>query len=205
MDLHIKSVSTDLARHQEFPHLWLKRVGSLVLLLILASTLSCQRKSDSERATEALNRGLTAHVEGRIDEAAEAYREVLSIDPDNKYAHYNLGLIDHQAGRSDAAEVKYRMALSYDPDFVPALFNLAILRTAESPAEAEDLYRHVIEVQPDHATAHLNLGFLLISLGRQDEGQALIDQAILLDPTLESRRAPEPSSPQPSPEPRPSS
>jgi tetratricopeptide (TPR) repeat protein len=197
--------STNLGRHQKIPYLWLRRVGSVILLLMLASTLSCQQKSNSERASEALDRGLKAHADGRIDEAAEAYQEVLSIDPNNKYAHYNLGLMDHQAGRSDAAEAKYRLALSYDPDFVPAMFNLAILRTAESPAEAEDLYRHVIEVQPDHAPAHLNLGFLLISLGRQDEGQALIDQAVLLDPTLESRRAPEPGSPQPSPEPRPTS
>jgi protein O-GlcNAc transferase len=172
-------------------------------LLILASTLSCQQKSNSEKAAEALDRGLKAHAEGRIDEAAEAYQEVLSLDPDNKYAHYNLGLIDHLAGRSQAAEVKYRLALSYDPDFVPALFNLAILRTAESPAEAEDLYRHVIEVQPDHATAHLNLGFILISRGRQDEGQVLIDRAIELDPQLESRRPSEPSPAQPSPAPSP--
>jgi protein O-GlcNAc transferase len=129
---------------------------------------------------------------------------VLSIDSDEQ-AHHNLGQIDHLAGRSQAAEVKYRPPLIYDPDFVPAPFNLGILRTAESPVEAEGLYRYVFEVQPDHATAHLNLGFVLISLGRWDEGQALIDRAILLEPTLESRPPPEPSSPQPSPEPRPTS
>jgi tetratricopeptide (TPR) repeat protein len=78
---------------------------------------------------------------------------------------------------------------------------LAILRTAESPAEAENLYRHVIEVQPDHAPIHLDLGFLLVSLGRSDEGEALIDRAIVLDPELESPRAPEPGSAEPSPRP----
>jgi hypothetical protein len=39
----------------------------------------------------------------------------------------------------------------------------------------------------------LNLGFRLISLGREDEGQTLIDRAIELDPQLESRRPSEPS------------
>lgn len=143
--------------------------------------------SPKKEAAKRLDEALAAHAEGRISEATKAYREVLDKEPDNKYAHYNLGLIDQQAGRAKQAEKEYRAALAIDANFTSALFNLAILRAPADATEAERLYRTVIGLEPGNASAHLNLGFLLLSKDQQGAGEAELDKAVELDPSLASR------------------
>lgn len=160
------------------------------------------QSSDAKQASDALNAGLQAQTQGKTQEAINDYKTVLAHDPKNKYAYYNLGLIDQTAGRNTSAEKNYRAALGIDPQFEPALFNLAILRTTASPPEAENLYRQVITVDPKNAAAHLNLGFLLASEGRQSEATSEFSQAVTLDPQLASRIPPSAvASPKASPKP----
>jgi len=177
----------------------------LILGLITAVALSLMAfgpcgggQSDTEKASDALSRGLEAHVAGRLDEATAAYRETLALDPQNKFAYFNLGLIDQTQGRLDAAENNYRVALSIDPDFPSALFNLAIVRKAQGDTqEAIQLYRHVTSIAPDNAGAHLNLGLLLRDAGDTAGANAELDKAVQLDPTLQSRIPGTPAPPQP--------
>jgi Flp pilus assembly protein TadD len=164
--------------------------AGFVIALTLAgcsSTGSSSANSDARQASVALQAGLLAQSQGQTQTAIDDYHKVLSLDPKNKYAYYNLGLIDQQAGRNDAAERNYRQALNIDPEFESALFNLAIIRTVPAPVEAEALYRHVITINASNAAAHLNLGFLLRSVGRADEGNAELKKAVQLDPQLASR------------------
>ena len=160
----------------------------LVSLALLATLGCAPQKSEAEQAAEALDRGLQAHGEGRLDDAATAYREVLVHEPTNKFAFYNLGLIDQTLGRPDAAEANYRLALSVDPNFASALFNLAILRNeAGATEEAIELYRHVLALQPDNAGAHLNIGLALRAVGQEAEAQEHLALAVALDPNLGPR------------------
>lgn len=157
-------------------------------------------QSDAEKASDAVNRGLEAHLAGKLDEATTAYREALALDPQNKFAYFNLGLIDQTQNHLEAAENNYRVALGIDPDFPSALFNLAIVRKAlGDPQEAIRLYRHVISITPDNASAHLNLGFLLRDAGDTAGANAELATATNLDPTLKSRieGSPTPAPPQP--------
>jgi len=59
-----------------------------------------------------------------------------------------------------------------------------------APAEAEQLYRRLLAVNPMYAAAHLNLGFLLRQLGRESEAGAELATAAQLDPKLAQERAP---------------
>jgi len=45
----------------------------------------------------------------------------------------------------------------------------------------------VLELQPEYAAAHLNLGFALIESGDAEAGQEELDRAVELDPSLASR------------------
>ncbi len=140
-------------------------------------------------ASELVAKGLAAHTGGDTDRAAELYRQALDDDGGNEIALYNLGLIAQADGKARQAERRYRAAIQADPDFTPALFNLAILRTGDRAYdEAADLYRQVVAIDPGNASAHLNLGFLLRDdLGRAAEGQAELDLAVELDPSLQDR------------------
>jgi tetratricopeptide (TPR) repeat protein len=142
-------------------------------------------RDDSKTAEEWLAEGLALHVDGELVKASEAYREVLLIEPANKFALYTIGVIQQAEGRPEDAERSYRLALAADPNFPEALFNLAIVRfDAGDNREAIDLYRQLLGVQPDNASAHLNLGFALREVGQDEEGDAEIERAIELDPTL---------------------
>lgn len=175
--------------------------GSLLAVFLAVAAVACgDDASDSETAGDALSRGLEAQIAGDLDEAEEAYLEVLRLDPQNKFAYYNLGLLQQTRGNLQQAENNYRLSLNIDPDYPPAVFNLAIVRNdLGDVTEAIDLYRHVISVDPNSATAHLNLGFALQSIGEDQESQDEFDAAIALDPALESRitdsSSPEPNEP----------
>jgi tetratricopeptide (TPR) repeat protein len=166
---------------------WRRRAHWCALPLIVALLAACGSTKANAPTTDPLTAGLKAQVAGRTAEAVKDYQAVLQKDPHNKYAYYNLGLIDQLAGRADSAELNYRTALQTDPNFSPALYNLAILRTGPSPNEAVDLYRHELTIMPGDAAAHLNLGFLLVSLKQQTEGKAELDRAVALDPSMAPR------------------
>ena len=161
--------------------------GALAALVVAAVILSgCGAKSERDQAYAALSAGLRAQSAGQLSAAADQYRKAIAHDPSNKYAYYNLGLVNQLSGLNDAAEQNYRAALQIDPNFIAALYNLAIIRAAASPQEAEQLYRHVIALQPNGAAPHLNLGFLLKSLNRKDEAKAEFVSAMTLDPSFAS-------------------
>ena len=198
---------------RHLPHHGLPRgvraaAGASSLLLTVALLSACGSSaagSDAQQANALLSAGLQAAGRGNDTEAASDYHKCLSHEPKNKFCNYNLGVIDQSAGRNQSAEVFYRAALEADPNFVSALYNLALIRQAVSPQEGENLYRQAIAVQPDDAIAHLNLGFLLRSEGRNTEGNAELLKATQLDPKLASRIPaglnlnPPPPAPSPSP------
>jgi superkiller protein 3 len=164
--------------------------ATLVAALLLGACGGDDSDSDeAASATELVEQGLAAHNAGDTEEAADLYRQALAEDDRNQYALYNLGLIAQTQDDNEQAEQRYRAALEVDPNFTPALFNLAIVRTdAEAYDEAQSLYEQVISIDPDNASAHLNLGFLLTDqLDDADGGQKELEQAVELDPTLESR------------------
>jgi len=163
-------------------------VLGLLVWGLLAAACSDAPEPGVTDASHVLQQALQAHADGDLDAAADLYKRVLVLDPENKFAYYNLGLIHQTEGRLGAAAENYEQAIAIDPTFGPALFNLATVRAEEgAPEEAIDLYRQVLEVNADNAAAHLNLGFLLVDNGERKEGKAELAIAVQLDPTLESR------------------
>lgn len=171
------------------------RIRALVPALLVAVVLlgaACSRDAgadgDQQGAGATLSAALRAHADGRLDEAARLYHQVLVLDPQNKFAYYNLGLIAQTHGLDQDAADDYGQALAIDPVYAPALFNLAIIRTEQGDAQAAvDLYRQAIAANPTDARAHLNLGFLLLEAGERGPSTHEFRAAVELDPSLASR------------------
>jgi tetratricopeptide (TPR) repeat protein len=62
--------------------------------------------------------------EGKIDEAIQAFRQAISVDPGYAAAHYNLGNFLRSQVFINEAETVYRQILDIKPDFAEAHANL---------------------------------------------------------------------------------
>src|SRR5438552_10828215 len=118
------------------------RIVGVVALCVVLLVGACAKKSESQLAAAALDKGLKAQVAGHTSEAVKDFQETLQHDPNNKFAYYNLGLIDQLAGRTNSASDNYRATLRIDPDYGPALLNLAILLTKSDPNQAPKRHQH---------------------------------------------------------------
>ncbi|HJW74624.1 MAG TPA: tetratricopeptide repeat protein [Thermoleophilia bacterium] len=105
-----------------------------------------------------------------FEEAVEAYRRALEVDPDHVGAHVNLGRLLHLAGDVATAEAHYRRAIAAASADAIAWFNLAVvLEDRGSAGEALAAYDRALAVDPGLADAHHNSARLCERLGRPAE------------------------------------
>lgn len=123
---------------------------------------------DDRAAYRAFTRGLALEKHAP-EEAKDAYREALRLDPTAVPAMVNLGRLEHVAGNLDQAETHYREALALDDGERTAAFNLAILaEDRQNPRLAIQRYLAVLEIDADHADTHHRLARLYARLGRRE-------------------------------------
>ncbi len=129
-----------------------------------------------------LARGMALHVEGRLDEAAEVYLEVLSEAPKNFDATHMLGVIALQQGRLDAAQRLILEALEVNPQDVAAMGNLGASYMRDGQLEsAFKWFDSALKLQPDSVTALINTGTALHNLGRHLEAIPILRRAYAAD------------------------
>lgn len=104
------------------------------------------------------------------EDAIEAYRRVVAVDPGYAAAWNNLGLLHHRMGQYTEAQEAYEAALRAAPNCAEAAYNLGSLfeDLGELPASIRS-YRMALELSPDYADAHFNLAGVLGKSGRTPE------------------------------------
>ena len=104
------------------------------------------------------------------EDAIDAYRRVVAIDPTYAAAWNNLGLLLHRMGRYAEARTAYERALGESREGAEAAYNLGSLNEDTGDVdEAIRCYRRALDVSPDYADAHFNLAGALARAGRGDE------------------------------------
>jgi COMPASS component SWD3 len=94
-----------------------------------------QRQKESEKATANLkkkydtqhahyNRGNALRVQGKMDEAIDAYRKAIELNPNYAGAHYNLGNALRDQEKPDEAIDAYKKAIELNPNYAEAHCNL---------------------------------------------------------------------------------
>jgi tetratricopeptide (TPR) repeat protein len=90
----------------------------------------------------------------------------------------------HRAGRFADAESSLRQALTSDANNPDALYLLGMLAIqTKRPAEAVEWLTRAVQVRPEAAEYHANLGHALRSMNRLDEAAARYEQAVRLNPS----------------------
>ena len=148
-----------------------------------------QQQLAAQQGDQLLNAGLEAEVTGDNATAVKKFKQLLTIDPNNKFALYNLGYIAQTVDQDNAAAAKYyERAIKTDPNYGPALYNLGVLETDRgNKARAIDLYLRAIEADPADANAALNVGFLIAETGDTARAKEYFRRAVSLNPALIQR------------------
>ncbi|MCC7167773.1 MAG: tetratricopeptide repeat protein [Rhodospirillales bacterium] len=132
---------------------------------------------------EWMNRGVAAHRQGRLDEAASCYEQALRLDPRNADALNLLGAAHVQAGQPARAVELVGKAVAARPNFPDAHLNLgsalaALGRMDEAIASFEKAARQA----PNNPNAHYNLGLALQGTGRFEDSAKRLARALALAP-----------------------
>ena len=129
-----------------------------------------ERKGSANRLRESeawFQRGLDLEETGApIEQAIEAYRKVLELNPQAAGALVNLGTIYYRQRKFGEAEKYYKDAIVADPSYPLAQFNLGNLYDEQGRLrEALDHYRCALNLNPNYADAHFNLALLAERMG----------------------------------------
>jgi tetratricopeptide (TPR) repeat protein len=130
-----------------------------------------------------LDRAIGLHQSGRLAEAEQLYREILSADSRQFDALHMLGVIRHQQSRNSDALALIERALQLRPGSILARGNLGVvLLGLKRFEEALAAFDAVLAATPEDEQAHNNRGNVLQGLKRYDEALACYDRALALRP-----------------------
>jgi tetratricopeptide (TPR) repeat protein len=116
--------------------------------------------------------GRALQRQGRLREAAAAFRKAIERRPDYAHAHQNLGIVLYAQHQLDEAITAFQRALQLKPDLAQAHYCLGNCLTDQGHLDAAvAAYRQAIDRDPEFAEAHCNLGQALQQQG--DFGAAL--------------------------------
>jgi len=124
--------------------------------------------------------GTMLYGAARYSDAIEALKKATELQPDNFMGFQQLGTAYHVIGQADLALENYQRATAIRPS-PAALSNIGTLHYGRGEFEkAAAAYRQAIELRPNSATTHRNLGDALKRLGRLAEARAVYAKAVRL-------------------------
>lgn len=122
----------------------------------------------------AANKGL-----GRIDEAADAFREVVALNPQYAGGYSNLGTTFHEQGKLQDALKVYKQAIALQPDYAEAYSNMGnTLKELGKFKNAIESYKKALSIEPNFADAYFNMGVVLNEQGNLQEALKAYNKAL---------------------------
>ncbi|MBV8207148.1 MAG: tetratricopeptide repeat protein, partial [Acidobacteria bacterium] len=115
--------------------------------------------------------------------AAEAFGEAEKLAPRDAALHLSAGRALESAGALDEAGEEFRAAAELDPSSKEALAGIVnVNMRAHRLPEAEAALRKFLAADPQNATAHLQLGRVLLAESKNDEAAPELETALRLQP-----------------------
>jgi tetratricopeptide (TPR) repeat protein len=125
------------------------------------------------------------HQQGKLEEARQAYEDILRVQTDHLDALHLLGMIELQNGRFESGVQLIRRAVAGNANVAAYHNNLGFgLSALRRCGEAVGHFDQAIALKPDYVEAYFNRGNALLELKRRDEAVASYDKAIALKPGL---------------------
>ncbi len=127
---------------------------------------------------QAIQLALQHQQANQLAEAADVFRQILAVYPDQADVLHLLGGVYLQARRSDLAEAQVRQALALreEPEFYLTLG--VILQEGKRYEEALALYQQLIVKQPEFSEVYVHQGVVLSILGRFEDAARAFQETI---------------------------
>jgi predicted O-linked N-acetylglucosamine transferase (SPINDLY family) len=139
---------------------------------------------------QSLELALAHHRAGRLRQAEQGYRRILSRNPDVPDVLNNLANILCDFGEIEESERSFRRALALKPDFADAYSNLgSLLQKSGRNREAEESLRAALALRPAYPEALNNLGIVLHESGNWHDAERCFRQALSLMPAAPMMRS----------------
>lgn len=136
-----------------------RRFLGMVLCLVLQPAASCSEEEQLLRIQQFIQRGA-------LGDARTELREALKGSPRDPRLHNFLGVVDAQERNFIAAESNFRRAIQVAPLFTGAYLNLGRLYQENKEGQkALEVYRQLLNLEPDHVDANYQAAWLLNRLG----------------------------------------
>ncbi len=130
-----------------------------------------------------LHNAIRHHQAGRLREADQGYRSLLSKNPDHFPANYYLGVIALQTGNYEQAQSFLTRAVVLEPNNADANNNLGVaLMLQDKATEAADCFRKALAISPTLADAHNNLGKTYRDAGQPEQAIEHYRKALASNP-----------------------
>jgi len=144
---------------------------------------------DSEQPSVWANVGNCHTKLGQYDKALEAYDHAIALEPENASHYQNKGSVYAANGEAEKAREYYEKAASMSTELSPAdaavnYYNMGVtyINGGQSQEAAEAL-KKAVELDPNHAEAHYQLGITLISLNDMEGAMDHLRTYLILAPT----------------------
>jgi predicted Zn-dependent protease len=156
-------------------------VLTLLLVLLFATTPAAQSPDPATRSQAATR----AMSEGRFDEAARIYRELLQALPNDPGLLTNLGMALAMSGREGEALAPLERALTLQPDSIPArLFLGSSYLALGQPEKAIAPLQRVVAAKPAEVEHRRMLAQAYAESGRPLDAVSELRRVTELAPTL---------------------
>ena len=122
---------------------------------------------------QAYRLGVLLRHSGRNDEAVDAFRAAVRINPNYEKALTKLGLLLHELGRPDEAIDALKRALVLDPESADLHYRLGLIFADRYKfALALQQFEHAARREPENPEYHANLALALQNMGLLDRADA---------------------------------
>jgi len=127
--------------------------------------------------------GASAAQIGKLDQAVQAFEQIISLNPNQANAYNNMGITLQEQGKLEEAIEAYNKALALKPDFAEAYFNMGnALKDQGKLEEAIEAYNRALAIKPEYAEAYLNMGITLKNQCNLEEAIEAYSNAISIKP-----------------------
>ena len=125
--------------------------------------------------------------ENRFEEAVAAFKECLKLEPKHIRAEDNLGLTLQALGRTDEAQQAFENAIDWQAntrvkDPWPYIDFGSFFLENNQPEKAAPYLQRALEIAPDSAKAHQQLGKAYLLLRELPKAQVELERSVQLEP-----------------------